>query len=76
MTTQGVAVVTGAGSGLGRHITLALAEAGWHVAAAGRRLTPLEETAALAAAGAVLPVVTDVTDADSVATLFTAVENR
>ena len=76
MTTQGVAVVTGAGSGLGRHITLALAEAGWHVAAAGRRLTPLEETAALAAAGAVLPVVTDITDADSVATLFTAVENR
>src|SRR5215472_15698267 len=76
MTTKGVAVVTGAGSGLGRHITLALAEAGWHVAAAGRRLAPLEETAALAAADAVLPVVADVTDADSVATLFTAVGAR
>src|SRR5215472_12414574 len=76
MTTKGVAVVTGAGSGLGRHITLALAEAGWHVAAAGRRLAPLEGTAALAAAGAVLPVVADVTGADSVATLFTAVGAR
>jgi NAD(P)-dependent dehydrogenase (short-subunit alcohol dehydrogenase family) len=76
MTTNGVAVVTGAGSGLGRHITLELAEAGWRVAAAGRRLATLEETAALAAADSVLPVVTDVTDADSVAALFAAVELR
>ena len=68
--------MTGAGSGLGRHITLALAEAGWHVAAAGRRLAPLEETAALAAAGSVLPVVADVTDADSVAALFGTVAER
>jgi NAD(P)-dependent dehydrogenase (short-subunit alcohol dehydrogenase family) len=76
MTTEKVAVVTGAGSGLGRHITLELAEAGWRVAAAGRRLATLEETAALAAADAVLPVATDVTDADSVAALFAAVELR
>jgi NAD(P)-dependent dehydrogenase (short-subunit alcohol dehydrogenase family) len=76
MTTKGVAVVTGAGSGLGRHITLALAEAGWHVTAAGRRLAPLEETAALAAADSVLPVVADVTDADSVASLFAVVGER
>src|SRR6516165_5643386 len=76
MTTQGVAVVTGAGSGLGRHITLALAEVGWHVAAAGRRLAPLEETAALAATGSVLPVVADITDADSVAALFGIVGER
>jgi NAD(P)-dependent dehydrogenase (short-subunit alcohol dehydrogenase family) len=76
MTTKGVAVVTGAGSGLGRHITLALAEAGWHVAAAGRRLAPLEETAALAAAGSVLPVVADVTDPESVAALFGTVGER
>jgi NAD(P)-dependent dehydrogenase (short-subunit alcohol dehydrogenase family) len=76
MTTEKVAVVTGAGSGLGRHITLTLAEAGWRVAAAGRRLATLEPTAALAPAGSVLPVVADVTVPDSVAALFTAVGDR
>jgi len=76
MTTKGVAVVTGAGSGLGRHITIALAEAGWRVAAAGRRPETLESTAAQAGAGAVLPVTADVTDADSVASLFATVDVR
>ena len=37
MTTTGVAVVTGAGSGLGREIARALLGAGWRVAVAGRR---------------------------------------
>ena len=73
MTTKGVAVVTGAGSGLGRHITLTLAEAGWRIAGAGRRLAPLEETVAQAPAGSVLPLVADVTSPDSVAALFAAV---
>jgi NAD(P)-dependent dehydrogenase (short-subunit alcohol dehydrogenase family) len=76
MATKGVAVVTGAGSGLGRHITLALAEAGWRVAGAGRRLAPLEETAAQAPAGSVLPMVADVTSPDSVAALFAAVADQ
>jgi NAD(P)-dependent dehydrogenase (short-subunit alcohol dehydrogenase family) len=76
MTTKGVAVVTGAGSGLGRHITLTLAEAGWQVTGAGRHLASLQETAALAPAGLVFPVVADVGDADSVTALFAAVADR
>jgi len=76
MATTGVAVVTGAGSGLGRSISRALLAAGWQVAAAGRRWAPLQETVAIAPAGAALPVLTDVTVPDSVAALFAAVGNR
>jgi NAD(P)-dependent dehydrogenase (short-subunit alcohol dehydrogenase family) len=76
--TTGVAVVTGAGSGLGRCITQALLVAGWRVAAAGRREQPLQETLASAAApsGAGLAVPTDVTVPESVAALFDAVQQR
>jgi NAD(P)-dependent dehydrogenase (short-subunit alcohol dehydrogenase family) len=42
---RGVAVVTGAGSGIGRAVAGALLGAGWRVALAGRRTEPLEETA-------------------------------
>ncbi|MFJ8646448.1 SDR family oxidoreductase [Streptomyces sp. NPDC093546] len=76
-----IAVVTGAGSGIGRSVALALAEDGWSLALAGRRAEPLEETAALAAArggaGAeALCVPTDVTSPDAVAALFAAVRDR
>ncbi len=77
MATTGTAVVTGAGSGLGRAITRALLAAGWQVAAAGRRWAALQETVATApAAEAALPVLTDVTRPDSVAALFAAAGNR
>ncbi|NUK08517.1 SDR family oxidoreductase [Streptomyces lunaelactis] len=74
-----VAVVTGAGSGIGRSVALALAEAGWSVGLAGRRAEALEETASLAggsAGGEVLCVPTDVADPDGVAALFAAVLER
>jgi len=77
MATTGVAVVTGAGSGLGRSISRALLVAGWQVAAAGRRWAELQETVATApAAGSALPVLTDITVPDSVAALFAAAGNR
>jgi NADP-dependent 3-hydroxy acid dehydrogenase YdfG len=75
VAATGVAVVTGAGSGLGRVIARELLAAGWQVAAAGRREQPLRETVTgdgwPAAAAAVIP--TDVTVPESVAALFDAV---
>jgi NAD(P)-dependent dehydrogenase (short-subunit alcohol dehydrogenase family) len=67
-----VAVVTGAGSGIGRHVTHALLEYGYAVALAGRRAEPLEETAAASEASpdATLVAPTDVADPASVAALF------
>jgi NAD(P)-dependent dehydrogenase (short-subunit alcohol dehydrogenase family) len=76
MPTTGVAVVTGAGSGLGRGIAQALLAAGWQVAVAGRREDALRETLAAAPAGAGLAVPTDVTVPGSVAGLFEAVRQR
>jgi NAD(P)-dependent dehydrogenase (short-subunit alcohol dehydrogenase family) len=65
-----VAVVTGAGSGIGRAAALALLDAGWNVVLAGRRQAPLEATAALATSGTGLIVTADVTDPESVEALF------
>ncbi|WP_030196764.1 SDR family oxidoreductase [Streptomyces sp. NRRL S-87] len=71
------ALVTGAGSGIGRSVALALAAAGWSVALAGRRAEALEETARAAGAEAdVLCVRADVTDPGDVAALFAAVRDR
>ena len=70
-STNKVAVVTGAGSGIGRASALALLEAGYCVALAGRRKDALDETVALSkAADRALAVVTDVGRPDQVAALF------
>jgi NADP-dependent 3-hydroxy acid dehydrogenase YdfG len=71
MTEPKIAVVTGAGSGLGRVISTALLGAGYRVALAGRRADALAETAA--GHGSALVVPTDVRDEESVAALFGAV---
>ena len=72
------AIVTGAGSGVGRAVALAFLEAGYHTALAGRRRDALEETASLGAefAGKALVVPTDVTRPEEVKALFAAVEDR
>ncbi|MEZ5830529.1 MAG: SDR family oxidoreductase [Dongiaceae bacterium] len=74
MSTGKVAVVTGAGSGIGRAAALALLAHGYKVALAGRRRDQLEETAREAGdyKADALPVATDVTDPASVAALFDA----
>src|ERR1700688_596360 len=66
-----VAIVTGAGSGIGRAVALALLAEGFAVALAGRRREALDQTQGLAAPGAAALVApTDVTDEAAVAALF------
>jgi NAD(P)-dependent dehydrogenase (short-subunit alcohol dehydrogenase family) len=66
-----VAVVTGAGTGIGRNVALTLLGRGYKVALAGRRMAPLEETAALAKSPKnALPIAADVSKAGDVAKLF------
>ena len=77
-TPQRVAVVTGAGSGIGRAVALALLQDGFSVVLAGRRPEPLNALAeaAQAASQTALAVPTDVRDPASVAALFEQVEAR
>ena len=67
-----IALVTGAGSGIGRQVAIALCEAGYSAVLAGRREEPLEETAALAgeSGSRTLVVPTDVSEPSSVSALF------
>ncbi|MEY3486490.1 MAG: hypothetical protein RL075_495, partial [Pseudomonadota bacterium] len=68
-----VAVVTGAGTGIGRAVSLALLKAGYSVALAGRRSEPLEAVVAEARAlgfDRAMAVSTDVSKPDSVTALF------
>lgn len=72
-----IAIVTGAGSGIGRAAALALLGDGWSVVLAGRRLEPLEQVAEESGAGArAFAVPTDVANAGSVQALFAAAVER
>jgi NAD(P)-dependent dehydrogenase (short-subunit alcohol dehydrogenase family) len=76
MATDGkIALVTGAGSGIGRAVSLALHSAGWAVVLAGRRAARLDETGAFAkpSGGKMLLVPTDVSQPESVRALFAKV---
>jgi NAD(P)-dependent dehydrogenase (short-subunit alcohol dehydrogenase family) len=69
-----IAVVTGAGTGIGRASALALARAGWRVVCVGRRAEALDETCAMGEG--LLAITADVGDAAQVSALFAEVERR
>jgi len=73
-----VAIVTGAGSGIGKAVALALLENGYRVAVAGRRGDALDSTvrAAGSRGGDVLPIVTDIGNPASVSALFDGVAQK
>ena len=70
-----VALVTGAGSGIGRAVASALGADGFRLVLAGRRMDMLHETAALIETEC-LPVSVDISDAASVKALFSQIEGR
>jgi NAD(P)-dependent dehydrogenase (short-subunit alcohol dehydrogenase family) len=71
-----IAVVTGAGTGIGKTVALALLKDGYHVGLAGRRRDPLEKTAKDAGPAGTLALVvpTDVSNPESVRALFAKTE--
>jgi NAD(P)-dependent dehydrogenase (short-subunit alcohol dehydrogenase family) len=71
-----IALVTGAGSGVGRSAALALDAAGYTVVIAGRRPEALAETIGMATSGNMFAVPTDVSDVDSVTALFATITGR
>jgi NAD(P)-dependent dehydrogenase (short-subunit alcohol dehydrogenase family) len=72
VTTKKIAIVTGAGSGIGKAVSLALLKEGYAVALCGRRAALLEQTALQGdpSGSASVVVPTDVTNPESVAALF------
>ena len=70
-----IALVTGAGRGIGAAVAVALARDGWTVVLTGRRLDALEATAAAAGSSAV-PISCDVTEPASVRSLFAEIDQR
>ncbi|MBC7180823.1 MAG: SDR family NAD(P)-dependent oxidoreductase, partial [Roseovarius sp.] len=68
--SDGLAVVTGAGGGLGRALALELAARGQHVVALGRAPEGISETAAMDPSGRITPVTADVADPEALRTAF------
>jgi NAD(P)-dependent dehydrogenase (short-subunit alcohol dehydrogenase family) len=73
--TQKIALITGAGSGIGRAAAIALSQVGYGVVLVGRRADRLEETAA-SAAGQTLVLTADVSDPDQTQAVFEKVRER
>ncbi|MEV0251419.1 SDR family oxidoreductase [Nocardia sp. NPDC050712] len=77
MPTSKIVLVTGAGSGLGRAITVALTAAGHQVVGTGRTAATLDDTVAAAPGpGTVTALPCDVTDPDAVTALFEQIAER
>ena len=70
------AIVTGAGTGVGRAAALALMSDGWNVALLGRRQEPLDETASMASGGDAIAISCDVADWDAVQAAFAQTVDR
>jgi NAD(P)-dependent dehydrogenase (short-subunit alcohol dehydrogenase family) len=76
MAVQKIAVVTGAGTGIGKAVSLALAKDGYAVVLAGRRADKLDETAKEAGNARTVSVPTDVSDPESIRALFARVKKE
>ena len=77
MSHSKIAMVTGAGTGVGKAAAMALIADGWRVALIGRRLQPLEDVAASShSAESCLPLSADVADPDAVKKAFATVMSK
>ena len=74
-TTSKVALITGAGSGIGKAVTLAFLREGYSVVLAGRREDALEAVVKESGSSKALAVATDVSRAESVAALFVKIKD-